>query len=201
MIAGSSSVFAYTFATPNNTRNPNTNRTNIFNFCFTDDFVPQVPLTEWGYGKHGTLYTACAEDLYKTSPAFQKDVDRFVSDSNEKDQATFNAGGTASLVSYVQTKWGTLQQYYEQVSASSIDSDETLYTFLRGMVAPAAMKKFIGQLSIFVESRGLVDTAYVPIAQYFVSGSGALGYDSYIFDTHGAFTYYTAVKYNLFNKS
>ena len=46
-----------------------------------------------------------------------------------------------------------------------------------------------------------VETAYVPIAQYFVSGSGALGNDSYIFDTHGAFTYYTAVKYNLFNKS
>ena len=161
--------------------------------------MPQVPLTEWGYGKHGTTYTACAENLYATSGSFQRDVDRFVSDSKGKDHATYNAAGTTSLLNYVRTNWGSVQQYYEQVSMSSTYAYERLHTFLRDTVATAVMSNFLGQLSIFTESTGLMETVYVPIAQYFVSGSGALGNDSYIFDTHGPFTYYTAVKYSLFN--
>ncbi len=126
-------------------------------------------------------------------------MDRFVSDSKGKDQATFNAAATASILDYVGRRWETLQQYYELVSMSGNNTRETLYTFLRGTVAPAAMSEVLGSIDIFLESVGLVSTVYVPIATYFVSGSGALIFDNYIYDTHSPFTYYTAVKYSLFN--
>jgi len=68
-ICGIKSVVAYTFATPNNRTDFNDKKyNNIFNFCFEDDFVPQVPLDTrfagWEYGKSGENYYACAEDLY-----------------------------------------------------------------------------------------------------------------------------------------
>ncbi len=53
-------VYAYTFATPNNTQvngNPDTlsnGNENIFNIVTKDDFVPYVPMTTWGFGKYGT---------------------------------------------------------------------------------------------------------------------------------------------------
>ena len=158
--------------------------------------MPQVPLTEWGYGKHGTTYTACAENLYATSAAFKRDMDRFVSDSKGKDQATFNAAATASLLSHVEFSWISVQMYYEQphILGTSI---QTLYEFIRGTVASAAMKEISGQAKLVLAATE--ESVYAPIAQYFVSGSGALLFDDYVYDTHSPFTYYTAVKYSLFN--
>jgi len=61
---GNERVYAYTFATPNVTRNPNlidgeTDNDyfkNIINFVSDQDFVPQVPLNKekWNYDKNGT---------------------------------------------------------------------------------------------------------------------------------------------------
>lgn len=46
-------VYAYTFATPLNTRNPG-NYKNIFNIIRKDDIVPKIPLADWGFKRHGT---------------------------------------------------------------------------------------------------------------------------------------------------
>ena len=51
--------FAYTFATPRNTRDPQKDKyQNIFNIVGKNDPVPQVPFADWGYDRYGvSLYT------------------------------------------------------------------------------------------------------------------------------------------------
>ena len=54
-------VYAYTFATPNTTRDTG-NYTNIFNIIGKTDPVPAVPLRDWGYAHYGIdLYTPAQE--------------------------------------------------------------------------------------------------------------------------------------------
>lgn len=45
---------------------------------------------------------------------------------------------------------------------------------------------------------GLIPTEYTTIATFFVSGSGSVGYDDFVYIAHSPYTYYTAVKYGLF---
>lgn len=35
----------------------------VFNFCFEDDFVPQVPMNSWGYDKCGKTFVSNSEKL------------------------------------------------------------------------------------------------------------------------------------------
>ena len=69
-----SNVYAYTFATPNVAtvsrierckENSTTKYNNIHNFCFTDDFVPNLPLESWSWGKFGKTYWSTAATLAK----------------------------------------------------------------------------------------------------------------------------------------
>ena len=47
-------VYAYTFATPRTTREPEPERyTSIFNLINPDDVVPMVPFAEWGFARYG----------------------------------------------------------------------------------------------------------------------------------------------------
>ena len=58
-----STVFAYTFATPNTTREENVKEyDNIFNICGKMDPVTNVPFSDWGYTRYGkTFYTPVIE--------------------------------------------------------------------------------------------------------------------------------------------
>ena len=64
-----SSVYAYTFATPNVATVDKIARdgyySNIFNYCFRDDFVPNLPLYSWQWDKYGRTYWATAAELLK----------------------------------------------------------------------------------------------------------------------------------------
>jgi len=198
--AGAVNVFAYTFATPNNTKIPNASRTNIFNFCFDDDFVPQVPLPAWGYGKHGITYTKTAGILYTSNASFKNDINSFLSSSN-RSAASFALSSTQSLLSYVSSNWGTVQKYYTQIYKDVTGTDKTLYDFFRNTVAPAAMgDNLTAYYNIFREGGNVNITYYTQIANFFLGGSGAPVpfWNDYIYDAHSPFTYYTAVKYGLF---
>jgi len=68
-------VYAYTFATPNNTYYSKefvNGYTNIFNIVSKDDIVPSVPLSAWGFGRYGNTYylpgysSPLARDMLKT---------------------------------------------------------------------------------------------------------------------------------------
>ncbi len=55
---GENNVFAYTFATPRTTRDPQSERyQNIFNIVGKTDPVPLVPFADWGYDRYGVTYS------------------------------------------------------------------------------------------------------------------------------------------------
>ena len=69
------SVYAYTYATPNVATykeiSSSRDYDNIFNYCFTDDFVPNLPMESWQYGKYGKTYWATAAKLYRNINEFK----------------------------------------------------------------------------------------------------------------------------------
>jgi hypothetical protein len=213
--AGEANVFAYTFATPNNTKTPHAYRTNIFNFCFNDDFVPQVPLDaghKWKYGKHGITKTITAGALYNNNTvkntAFKNDMDTFLGGA-----AVFNLSGTTTLLNHIASKWDNVQEYYNNscytgttvlgtaTPANLIDAANplnymTLHDFFHDELAKAAMG--------CVYESGLVAAKalnyyFGPISTFFIAGSDLPKMQNYIYNNHHEFTYYTAVKYGLFN--
>ena len=205
--SGTSNVYAYTFATPNATKTPNKSRTNIYNFCFDDDFVPQVPLDEdhsWGYGKHGITFTKTAGILYNSNTLFKNDMNRFLGRN-----ADFNLSGTQELLDHVSDKWANLEEYYNNscysgstLSGTAIPvnptdalnplSWTTLYKFFHDEVAKAAMGDIVAGIQVALKAENYY---FGPISSFFVSGQVI---NKYINDAHSPFTYYTAVKRGLF---
>ena len=63
--------YTYTFAAPYATTHTNagTYRT-VFNVVNSDDLIPYLPLTEWGFRKYGVTYTISVHDLYEDSNWF-----------------------------------------------------------------------------------------------------------------------------------
>lgn len=61
--------YTYTFATPNTTTKTATTAkkyTSIFNVVNSDDFVPCLPASAWGFRRYGVTYTASIADKYET---------------------------------------------------------------------------------------------------------------------------------------
>lgn len=120
-ICGIKSVHAYTFATPNNTTNPKVYN-NIFNFCFDDDFVPQVPLdirfSGWKYGKNGINYHACAEELYSIDPnsekykGFDTLENKYIKLSTGRNKPDFNSKATNKVLTDFKDLAPTVDAYY-----------------------------------------------------------------------------------------
>ena len=218
-IPGIETVEAYTFATPNNTTNFSTKYTNIFNFCFDDDFVPQVPLDKWGYGKSGIPYTACAEHLYNIDidvKGFKPLMDTFIQRSDKK-------GRDASLIA-TQKVSGVLQvfaglarsvdKYYNttpllDMKGLDIPNQISLYRYMVKYVAQAAVDEANDVYNIFgtgsagwclyQQSQDDKSTVY-EIADFLIDGESLLKAHSayYVNDTHQAFTYYYALLRNGF---
>ena len=68
----SGGVYAYLFACPSCTKEADKTLTNIYNICFSDDFVPRFPLSSWGYGRHGLNLEISAQGLYNLSAQIQR---------------------------------------------------------------------------------------------------------------------------------
>jgi hypothetical protein len=213
-----SEVFAYTFATPNSTTKANKDRSNIFNFCFEDDFVPNVPLKDgWGYDKNGKTFTTVAQILCSTNSSFFSDMKKYVGSSGDQifKNPDFNYQGTKNLIKYVNGIWTNTEKFYNKTKYPGViytdegtipitRTDITLYDFFRNYVAPAAMKVDSGATKADVGkllSKGLSPT-YGAIADFFISGGGVKGcLPDYINDTHQMFTYYAALKDGGFDES
>ncbi|MDR1641391.1 MAG: S-layer homology domain-containing protein [Clostridiales bacterium] len=58
-------TFAYTFATPMNTTSVSPRKT-VYNVVNSDDMVPFLPLSEWGFGKYGKTYEISVRDKYES---------------------------------------------------------------------------------------------------------------------------------------
>lgn len=98
-------VFAYTFASPNTTANTEASAVRydcIFNLVNGDDFVPRLPMPEWGftrYGRTATLFASTASSAQRSALLGNTSYN-YKSDSDLKDlcgkfvkMTVNNAGG------------------------------------------------------------------------------------------------------------
>lgn len=123
-------VYAYTFATPNvasyNTiKAANGGKTydNIFNYCFTDDFVPNLPLEKWSWGKYGKTYWLTAANLGED---FHISLDlHWGKDKN------FDIKHTKSIVQSMNTAVSTIDNYYNKSFRYDKDEYYTMHKFIR----------------------------------------------------------------------
>ena len=198
-----SEVFAYTFATPNLTLDSKeicSRYDNIFNFCYNDDFVPSVPLSEWGYSKYGNTFTTSAE--YSTANVnFKNEVDLFVSRCGDKDgKACFNYKAKNNVIEHLYSYCPTPRDYYEKefLKKGTIIT-ETVYEYFRNTVAPAARGSLSSGISILWNDVLLENDSepFKTTGKFFFNGSGRK--DNYINDNHQAYTYYSGIKNGCFN--
>lgn len=120
-------IYAYTFATPNVFYSANLDMNtykeeqNIHNYCFTDDFVPNLPLEYWGWGKYGKTYwyTAAALDIMddwieSDDPAYLA-VKKWMGETPEYDAKYTENIVVALMEAYRDSAYGDhLEHYYNE---------------------------------------------------------------------------------------
>jgi len=199
------SVFCYAFATPNHTTAPAGDK-NIFNFCFDDDFVPQVPLARWGYGKYGTTFTASAQALYGTNSGFRELVDTYVKLSNRR-APSFDQAATEKVLDDFYSLAPSVDIYYTKKYTMSPDhglisqeADQTMHEFMRNYIGNAAAKGLadLGASLGSALKRLPAGNDVKAVADYFIEGWLPPHSRHSINDTHQAFTYYAALKTGCF---
>lgn len=189
-VGGIKSVVAYTFATPNNTKKTKM-YDNIFNFCFEDDFVTQVPLGKWGYGKSGINRMAVAEELSKNNTGFKSYA--------ETHNLIFNQKATENVIKNVYQKAQTISDYYNTelfMGPFDFPNKRPLYGFMRNYVAQTLVDgDIIGSAAIGLILKAALEWGndVHEIAEFFVDVKNKCP-QQYIFDTHVIDTYFQALK-------
>ncbi len=204
---GLDSVCAYTFATPTVTLKKDVDLdkySSIYNFCFTDDFVPQLPLEEWGYGKYGTTVIADSQDLSWTNEEYNQ-MRHLIRHGGE---IKYNSAGTTKMIQHVAKNWDNVEEYYNDyrlwsgIHAADHNEFKTLYEVMHDYVAAAAAK--VGYTIHGINWQGIVMATemvavlspYRCLCDYFVKGNLDLkgnGKGS-LFDTHHIDNYYAALR-------
>jgi hypothetical protein len=199
-------VVSYLFATPNAVKDHNQKAPymNIFNFSFTDDFVPQVPLnTEgWNYGKYGYNYVNTAKRFYSD--------DMFISDFYKAaiysyDRVPeFNSKKTRKTLDYWANTWKSVDSYYNwNLNSSIFYGYDTMYDFMRDVIAVLANDKSTSadKVAAVILLSNMLDDSYCnlylyPVLEFFLDGQVL---NNYINDTHSPLTYYYALVSGGFN--
>jgi hypothetical protein len=193
-VSENKSVVAYLFATPNCTKIFK-KYDNIFNFCFEDDFVPQVPLEKWGYTKNGHTFTAVAEDLKKSKPTFYTSVEKYISLSADRKPQLIGASKVAQVKVDVYTICPTINDYNNtEKLVADLESDGlifwTLHKFMKEIIAGVKLGN-INKLYFAFGNFG----EFQKIKTFFLDGAGGMVFwHHYIDDTHNVLTYYHAIK-------
>lgn len=172
-------VFGYTFATPNVTLNP-VYYSNIYNFCFTDDFVCLSPLPKWGYDKHGVTLWATAEDLYNQGGDFQLYMDALGTNG-------FNKKRTQDFADFVGYFANTTDAYYSRFFYY-FELIRSLHATFREIVAPVVFESPSAWSKANFASLAIGNSIEKYIFWYFWDGN-----QNYIRHTHSAKTYYCAL--------
>ncbi len=101
-------VFGYTFAAPNVTISSTAGNSRfkcIFNLLNEDDFVPCVPMANWGF----THYGVCA--TIDMTSAMQNEWHTVTGDNSYNDMSKSNLDGVIATLSAVTSGWGTCYTY------------------------------------------------------------------------------------------
>ena len=193
-------VFGYTFATVNATTLYNEKPYgNIFNHCFLDDFVPNVPLASWGYGNYGKTLVASADGLYGSNSEFKNSMRRYTKKSSKRSEADFNLSATTNLLMHVGMFWKDGREYYERRTNGTVGLyPVSLYIFFNDTIAKLAQKidRLERAMRLILALDYCADyNALNPVYSFFIKGQGI---NKNINDTHQAYTYYLATKLGAF---
>ncbi len=116
-----SNITAYTFACPNvaHYNSEMENYKGIYNFCFTEDLVPTVPLTNptlgWDYWKYGKTYNGSL-------------LDNSIKQSQIHKQKEINSTSIKDVHSEL-TFWPSVRDYYKKPINENVVTTTTLYEF------------------------------------------------------------------------
>lgn len=108
LVSENNMVFGYTFAAPNVTISSNARDSRfkcIFNLLNEDDFVPCVPMAQWGFTHYGVSATV---DM---TSAMQNEWHTFTGDNSYNDMSKSNLDSLIESLSTVTDGWGTCYTY------------------------------------------------------------------------------------------
>ena len=190
------SVHAYTFATPNVATysyiTDQTDYDNIFNYCLTDDFVPNLPLESWSWGKFGRTFWSTAESDLKDSDLVMKKIKEY-----KGSKPDYNAKNTRGMVEAMTDMASDVWDYYKKdfYIKDGKDKDEftKLYTYAHdGLGANRAGdggKAVLTQPLFHVTS----DSNLKKLANHIIGGGVVI--ETPLADTHECYSYYYGTMY------
>ena len=175
------SVYAYTFAAPNVATVHKIDREgpydNIFNFCFTDDFVPNLPLEFWQWGKYGRTYWSTAERLKKAIPSFGQTYLQYMGE-----EPKYNKKYTADIVEEAERLTDIpgdsgVGNYYRHIWKWTLTPWASFHTYMREGVAVAMEQGLLssGTVNVGANVITFLDNDYSKISRKFLLGMNALG--------------------------
>lgn len=220
------SVCAYTFATPNCTMAQdvkNKEYNSIFNFCLEDDFVPQVPMSSWGYDKYGITFYTNADQMSDSNNSYIELIKKI---RGLQYPPVYNEIGTKELIEHLSENWKDTDAYYNDYHTIFKMFGEkekiSLFEYMHNIVAvfitsesiPLEAVKDLAFSMLNVGSNNFVqffieftlcphlyenyESVYGKISQYFFKGSDAIKIklicQNYIFNTHNADNYYALLR-------
>lgn len=112
-------VYGYTFATPTTIVKSKLDRdySNIFNFCFDDDFVTYLPLADadWQYGRYGTTYYTSAYKLFKKYSYFRAVArNYFLNNSGTTLPVSYKESGAYDIAQAFTSSCQNVEKFYEK---------------------------------------------------------------------------------------
>ncbi len=180
-------VYAYLFATPNVTMGAVKSNSNIINICNTQDFVTYMPFTQnWGYRKHGVIYSFDSKSALKTSPDFKSLVSKYK--CNNYNWSVKTPSGASS---YIVGKWKDVEEYYTHdpntYGAGLLVCDTEAFDYFYHGMAPAAAGDY-GGMAIIASHLPCPDGCPFKLLSNFLKDDKGAFADSHIIQT-----YYAAV--------
>jgi peptidoglycan hydrolase-like protein with peptidoglycan-binding domain len=170
-------VFGYTFATPNTKTSVNS-YANIHNIVNPEDFVPRVPLVQWGFSKDGQTYDLPSVSTYD-SLAYRQLYNRTNSYFNLLANDDYNNWPTGT---------GPVENFVTSVYSYASDVN-TYYTLEYGQDPPVTTYDFFDLLASFLGTENPVYGA-VLVTWLFGAFPGFVPYlsaeplDHHIFHAH-----------------
>lgn len=183
--AAKANVYSYTFATPavtTDSRRSEGHYNNIFNIVSGEDFVTQVPLKKWNYGRYGIDLLLPSRSYYGSgyTRVFNKMSSEYFALVGKEFEAYPNGTqAVRNVCDNVHKLAPTVVEFYRRIHSPSI----TTYEYFYGIA-----KFLVDGYSQIVSVLGTSVGDYTPIAYFFVVNHSLNGR---IFAAHGMASYYS----------
>lgn len=182
-VADIENLYAYTFATPNVTKElKDGNYDNIYNFVNKDDFVTQVPLQDaWDYKRYGHVIEYSSSEFSNS--------DSFLETYRATGQIAYVVEPIETLeaIEAFEHLAGSVDLYYNE---THWDTYNTFRDFAFNVIGKAAMQDMMAG-AILARYAKLSMSAYKPVANFFMVNAGTT-----ILFAHQTQTYYGIVNYH-----